>query len=73
MNIDTNAILALPVADKLQLVELLWDNIGEIHEEIPLPQWVDQEALRRRDEMLADPTLEKNHQETWAKIANRDG
>lgn len=73
MNVDTNAILALPVADKLQLVELLWDNIGEYNKEIPLPKWVDQEALRRREEMLADPTLGNNHQETWAKIANRNG
>lgn len=72
MNVDTNAILALPVADKLQLVELLWDNLGAADTEIPLPDWVEREATRRRDEMLADPTLGLSHEQTWAKITSRD-
>ncbi len=73
MNIDTNEILALPIAQKLQLVELLWDDIAKSSNPIPLPEWVEREASRRRDEMLADPSLGKSHQETWTKIANRNG
>lgn len=73
MNVDTNALLALPAADKLQLVELLWDNLAESDEQIPLPEWVGREASRRRDEMLADRTLGKSHQEIWDNIANRNG
>jgi hypothetical protein len=30
MTLDTAALLALPAAEKLALVELLWDNLGPI-------------------------------------------
>lgn len=73
MNIDTQALLALPAAEKLQLVELLWDNLGESSAEIPLPEWVEREALRRREQMLADPNLGTGHAETWARIESRNG
>ncbi|MEQ8210031.1 MAG: addiction module protein [Lacipirellulaceae bacterium] len=73
MNIDTNALLALPAADKLHLVELIWENLGESSEAIPLPKWAEQEALRRRDEMLSDPKLGSSHEATWAKIEKRNG
>jgi hypothetical protein len=53
MNIDTNALLALPAAEKLRIVELLWDNLGESTENLPLPEWVDLESMRRHDEMIA--------------------
>ena len=42
-------LLALPADEKLRLVEMLWDNLGESTEPIPLPGWVAEEAARRRD------------------------
>ena len=71
MNVNTDAILALPIADKLELMELLWDNLGETEEAILVPERVDREAARRRDEMLADPALGSGHDDTWNKIAKR--
>jgi putative addiction module component (TIGR02574 family) len=71
VNINTAALLSLPPADKLELVELLWDNLGESAEQIPLPDWVEQEALRRRDEMRADSSLGRSHEEIWNRILNR--
>lgn len=73
MDIDTNALLALPAAEKLQIVELLWDNLGESTERLPLPEWVEHEALRRRDEMISDPTLGLDHSQVWKKIKARNG
>ena len=73
MSIDTSAILALPAAEKLRLVELLWDNLAESSAEIPLPEWVEREATRRRDEMMADGKLGAGHDETWKKITQRHG
>lgn len=73
MNIDTNAILALPAAEKLRLVEMLWDGLGGDDAPIPLPEWVDREATRRRDELAADPSLGATHTEVWSRIAQRDG
>ncbi len=71
MNMDTDAILALPNDEKLELIGLLWDNLSE--SEVVLPEAVEHEAVLRRDEMLADPTLGLSHDEVWAKIANRNG
>ena len=71
MNINTDALLALPAAEQLQIVELLWDHLGKSSEELPLPPWVEQEALRRRDEMIANPTIGLDHDQVWKKINSR--
>ncbi len=73
MNIDTNELLGLPPAEKLALIELLWDDLGKSTEQIPLPDWVDREAARRRNEMIADPSLGLSHEEVWKKINGRTG
>ncbi|MEX0642607.1 MAG: addiction module protein [Pirellulales bacterium] len=70
--IDTNDLFALPPADKMRIVELLWDDLGNSSDPIPLPDWVDQEAVRRRHEMQ-DPSFGLTHEETWRRIAKRHG
>ena len=72
MAIDTDELRALPPAEKLRLVELLWDDLGDATAPIPLPDWVDREAARRRDEMR-DPTFGLSHDETWERIERRNG
>jgi hypothetical protein len=72
MPIDTDELRALPPAEELRLVELLWDDLGDSTAPIPLPDWVDREATRRRDEMR-DPTLGPGHDETWRRIERRNG
>lgn len=72
MSIDLSALHALPVTEKMQLVEMLWDDLGRSSDPIPLPDWVDQEAVRRRNEMR-DPSFGLTHVETWLRIANRNG
>ena len=71
--IDDSALHALPIAEKLRIVELLWDDIGEVPTPIPLPEWVEREALRRREEMLKDPSLGISLEEVWRRIASRKG
>ena len=72
MPINTEELRALPPAEKLRLVELLWDDLGDSTASIPLPDWVDREAARRRDEMR-DPTFGLGHDETWGRIERRNG
>jgi hypothetical protein len=72
MSIDANDLHALPPAEKLRIVELLWDDLGESAAPIPLPDWVDREAARRRDEMR-DPKIGMTHEETWRRITTRNG
>ena len=72
MSIDSDTLHALPVAEKMRIVEMLWDDLGESTAPIPLPEWVDREAARRRDEMR-DPSFGISHDETWRRIAGRNG
>lgn len=72
MTISRDQLLSLPVAEKLEIVELLWDNLGESDASIPLPEWVTREALRRREEMLSDPASGKTHEQVWKSIHGRN-
>ena len=72
MSIDVNELRALPNDEKLRIVELLWDDLGDSTATIPLPEWVAREVARRRDEMR-DPSFGISHEETWRRIANRNG
>ncbi len=72
MSIDVNSLRSLAPSEKLRLVEILWDDLGESTEPIPLPDWVDREAARRHDEMR-DPSFGLSHNETWRRIEQRNG
>jgi putative addiction module component (TIGR02574 family) len=66
MDVYTDTIRNLPAADRLRLVERIWDGLAE--EPIPLPDWALKEASRRRDELLADPSLGVTHDDMWRRI-----
>lgn len=73
MSINIVDLRALPPLEKLQLVELLWDELGGTNVSIPLPEWVTQEAAKRLDEMTRDPSLGVPHDEVWRRIERRHG
>ena len=50
------------------LVERIWDDLAAEVQPLPLPNWAVTEAMRRRDEMLADPKLGSTHEEVWKRI-----
>ena len=68
MTFDTTQLHSLPVAEKLRLVEFLWDDLGATAEPIPLPAWVESEAARRRDELRQNPAIGLTHKEVWRRI-----
>jgi putative addiction module component (TIGR02574 family) len=70
VSINTDELRALPATEKLKLVEFLWDDLGASTGEIPLPDLVDQEAVKRRDEMR-DPSFGLSHDEVWRRIERR--
>ncbi|MGD9721654.1 MAG: addiction module protein [Pirellulales bacterium] len=72
MPIDIDVLRSLPAQEKLELIEMLWDALGAPTEAIPLPEWVDQEANRRRAEM-ADPSFGLTHEEVCRRIEHRKG
>jgi hypothetical protein len=63
MSIDANELRALPDAEKLLIVEMLWDDLGDSTTAIPLPEWVSREVARRREEMR-EPSFGLSHEET---------
>ncbi len=73
MSVNVDELRALPASEKLRLVELLWDDLGDATEPIPLPVWVEDEASKRRDELLKNPTLGVGHEEVWRRIDCRNG
>ena len=68
MDIYTDAIRDLAPAEKLRLVEQIWDDLAAEETPLPLPDWALTEAARRRNEMLADPNLGSTDEEVWKRI-----
>lgn len=58
MNTSTEfaALFELPIAERLQLVEDLWDSIAAQRENHPVPQAVMTELLARKAAFDADPS-----------------
>lgn len=71
MDVYADAIRAMSVAEKLALVERIWDDLATSGTALPLPAWAIKESSRRRDEMIADPTLGVSHEDMWKRIHDR--
>lgn len=61
-------ILALPVTERVRLVEAVWDSISEVPEALPLTQWQKEELDRRLAEFEADPDAGSTLEEVFARI-----
>lgn len=72
MSFELADLQSLPPAEKLRIVEFLWDDLGNSLSAIPLPEWAEQEAIRRRDEMK-NSSFGLTHEETWRRIDHRNG
>jgi putative addiction module component (TIGR02574 family) len=73
MHPEVEHLRTLPVAEKLRVVEELWDDIGESGERSPLPQWHRAEAERRAAELEADPSIALGREELWRRVDARNG
>jgi putative addiction module component (TIGR02574 family) len=71
MSVDRTELLALSALEKLEIIEMLWDDLGSADREIPLPDWVDQEVVRRREELIANPEIGLTHEEVWSRIGSK--
>jgi len=64
-------ILELPVAERMRLVEAIWDSISAAPESLPLTEWQREELDRRLAEYEADPTSGSTLEEVFARIRSR--
>ena len=61
-------ILALPFAERVRLVDAVWDSISAVPEALPLSQWQKEELERRLAEFEADPDAGSSLEEVFARI-----
>ena len=54
----------LPVPERVQLVEDLWDSIARSNAEVPVPQWQKDELARRKQNYLLNPDSGR----AWAQV-----
>jgi len=64
-------VLALPVAERLKLVETIWDSIAEIPDALELTKAQEAELDRRLDAYRKDPTVGSLWPEVKARILKR--
>ena len=73
MHAEVEHLRNLPVAEKLRIVEELWDDIGDSAERFPLPEWHRVEVERRAAELEADPSIALSREELWQRVDKRNG
>ena len=56
-DLDISGLRALPVADRLKLIEELWDSIDAESAGVPLPDWHRAEIDRRLDALDAGTSV----------------
>jgi putative addiction module component (TIGR02574 family) len=56
MNPSERSIFDLSPAEKLQLVEDLWDDLASTPEAVPVHEWQKQDLARRKANLLNNPT-----------------
>ncbi|MBP88718.1 MAG: Addiction module component, CHP02574 [Planctomycetaceae bacterium] len=73
MSTDINHLRNLPVADKLLIVEQLWDDIHDSDEPLVLRDWHLEEAKRRAIDLDANPASALTRDELWKLVDGSDG
>lgn len=68
MAIDISELHKLTTAEKLRIVEALWNDIAASDEPIVVPPDVIREASRRSDELHSDPSIAIDDDELWRRI-----
>ena len=68
MDSEFDRLRKLSIAEKLRVVEALWDEIGDSGERFPLPEWHRAEVERRAAELEADPSIALSREELWRRV-----
>jgi putative addiction module component (TIGR02574 family) len=64
-------LLELPVTERIRLVELLWDSIAAVPDEVSIPDELKAELNRRLAEFEADPEAGSSWEEVRSRILRR--
>lgn len=61
-------ILALPVTERVRMVEAIWDSISAVPEALPLNHWQKKELDLRLTEYEADPDSGSTLEEVFDRL-----
>ena len=64
MTLALKTFETLPVPERVQIVEDLWDSIALSNADVPIPQWQKDELDRRKQNFLRNP----NAGQTWSEV-----
>ena len=67
MNPEFAPLMKLGLAERLQLVEDLWDSIALQTTDLPVPSWKIAELRRRKERFSKDPSSAR----TWDQVKER--
>lgn len=67
MNADSTSIFDLSPAEKLQLVEDLWDDLASSPDDVPVHDWQIEELERREANLAKHPAAGL----TWEEVQRR--
>ena len=73
MSIELDHLRKLPVAEKLRIVEELWDDIAASDEPLILRDWHVAEAKRRDAELDANPDIALTRDQLWKRVDELNG
>ena len=68
MTPDTGSVFGLTAAEKLQLVEDLWDDVSSQPEDVPVHPWQLAEVERRRANLASRPESALSWEEMTARL-----
>lgn len=72
-NMFSTSVFDLSPAEKLQLVEDLWDDLPTVPEAIPVHEWQKQELERRKTNLQRNPVAALSWEETKRRIRSHYG
>jgi putative addiction module component (TIGR02574 family) len=70
MNPELAQIFELPLSEKLQLLEDLWDSIAQTPEQIPVFDWQKEELAKRTANYLRNPDSGSSWEEVKGRTRN---
>lgn len=73
MSVELDQLRKRPIAEKLRIVEELWDDIGAADDRLILRDWHVAEAQRRDAELDANPDIALTRQQLWKRVDELDG
>jgi putative addiction module component (TIGR02574 family) len=73
MNLNTHSVFDLSPAEKLQLVEDLWDDLAADPNAVPVHDWQKEELARRKGNLANNPASGLDWDDVKQRVRSRHG